>query len=85
MPTTMLNMAVVHMQMEDYGMAYDLLQQLKPADLEQRAYLYYGTFAEYYRQMDQKTEAISSLNKALEVVDNQTDREYLLKKKLAMT
>lgn len=84
MPTTILNMAVVHMQMEDYGLAYELLCQLQPEDLGQRAYLYYGTLAEYHRRLDQKAQAIVSLNMALDTVVNEAERNYLLKKKSAI-
>ena len=77
----MLNMAVVLMQLKQFDQAKQILDKIDPNDLEQRAYLYYSTRAEYYYQIHQYVKAIESLDKALFHVTNQVERNYLNAKK----
>lgn len=81
MAITKLQMAVVELQRENCEQAFQFLKEMHPEDLEQRAYLYYGTLAEYYQKTGQIDRAISSLDKALTGVQNDSERKYLLKKR----
>jgi len=79
-----LQLAVIQLQREEFDEAYTILQTVDPNDLEQRAYLYYGSMAEYYARTEQKMKALSSLNIALETVRNEAEKRYLLQKKSAL-
>lgn len=78
---TLLNIAIVLIQMKENDQARQLLDDINPADLEQRAYLYYGVEAEYYKNTGQAPKAIKALDVALQKVTNEAERAYLLKKK----
>ncbi len=80
-PFTLLNMTLIHLQKGNLKSAKQFLTKINPKDLEQRAYLYYGTQAEYYIEKKETQKAINSLNSALELVTNESERNYLLKKK----
>ena len=60
------------------------LENIEPQLLEQRAYLYYGTYAEYFQQIGKKKQAISYLDEALDLVKNEGERKYLLEKRELM-
>ena len=83
LPTSItgLQMAVVQLQRNKMEEAYGLLKSIKPEDLEQRAYLYYGFLAEYHHKNGQMQKALSSIDIALEKVQNEAEKNYLLKKK----
>ena len=85
MPIHVLNMAVVCIQKQDYSMAKTYLDDIKPEDLEQRAYLFYGTKADYYLNCDRPNKAIHYLNLALETVNNTLEKDYLQKKLTLLT
>lgn len=57
-----------------------LLEEINPQALEQRAYLYHGVWAEYYRSISQQQQALGSINTVLKLVINETEKDYLLKK-----
>ena len=80
-PITLLNMTVVQLQLENWIAAKSLLQKVNPNELEQRAYLYYGTFAELYHQTGNQEKANKNMDTALELVKNESERNFLLKKK----
>ncbi|MEL6657620.1 MAG: sigma-70 family RNA polymerase sigma factor [Bacteroidota bacterium] len=80
-PLTLLNIAIVLIQLKRYQEARELLDEIDPAKLEQRAYLYYGVEAEYYKQREQPQKAIAALDHALSKVSNLAERNYLLNKK----
>ena len=83
-PITLLNMAIVHLKRLDFPTAYQLLLEINPKNLVQRAYLYYGSFAEYYFQIGETEKAVGYINTALELVVNEAERQYLFKKKALM-
>jgi len=83
-PFTQLTMAVVHIQLKNYAKAHDLLQSVVPETLEQRQYLYYGTMANYYKQVGKREKALSCYNKALDTITNELERNYINKKKSAL-
>lgn len=80
-PFNLLNMAVVQLQLKKLNEAESLLKQVKPEDLEQRAYLYYGTYAEYYYVSGNNAEAVRLVDKAKELVSNESELNYLARKK----
>jgi RNA polymerase sigma factor (sigma-70 family) len=81
MASHLLTMAVISMQTKDYEIANTYLKQLKPEDLEQRAYLYYAAKADYYAETDNFDEALLQIDLALDAVTNTLEKAYLLKKK----
>lgn len=82
---TMLNIAVVHIQRKDYQKASNLLVELDPLDLEQRAYLYYGAWAELFTHQKAYAKAIKSLEEAIGLVNNEAEKSYLISKKALLT
>ena len=80
-PITLLNMAVIHLQLNDLKNTIKLLQQITPNELEQRAYLFHGTMAEYFHKSEDPQKAIAQLNQALDLVRNESEKQFLLKKK----
>jgi len=76
-PLTALNKAIVLLQLKRSAEAKLLLDKLSPASLEQRAYLHHATVAEYYTLIGQVPQAIESLAKALELVNNESERRFL--------
>jgi RNA polymerase sigma-70 factor (ECF subfamily) len=81
----LLSMAVVCLQNQNYIKSNYYFEQINPADLEQRSYLFYGAKADYFLAVNNKTEAINNINIALEKVTNNLEREFLEKKKLYLT
>ncbi|MEM1123494.1 MAG: sigma-70 family RNA polymerase sigma factor [Bacteroidota bacterium] len=78
----LLNQAMVQLQRQDNAAALALLKQVSPTNLEQRAYLYHGAFAEYYVAIGQRKKAEESLDTALGLVRNEAEKAYLLKKRV---
>jgi len=77
----LLNIAIVKMQLGRLDKAFEILETINPKDLEQRAYLYFGTRAEYFTLKGQKSKALASIDEALKLVKNEAERDFLLKKK----
>lgn len=80
-PITLLNMAVIHLQLDDLKNANKILQQITPNELEQRAYLFHGTIAEYFYKFGNAKKALIHLNQALDLVRNESEKRFLIKKK----
>ncbi len=80
-PFNFLNQAIVQLQRKDYTAVLALLKQIDPKDLEQRAYLYYGTYAEFHLAKKHKKQALEYMEAALKLVKNESERQFLLKKK----
>ena len=76
-PFNLLNMAVVQLQRNDLPTAKNLLDKIQPNLLEQRAYLYYGTYAEYAYQLGNKEQALGHIDKAMALVKNEAELNYL--------
>jgi len=81
MPSHLLTMAVICLQKNETKQAKKYLDQLQPENFEQRAYLYYGTMADYYIAIKQNTTAIQYLNMAINMVTNTLEKDFLQKKK----
>ncbi|WP_339835407.1 sigma-70 family RNA polymerase sigma factor [uncultured Maribacter sp.] len=78
---TLLNQAIVSLQLNDFVKTKQLLQQSDVEDLGQRAYLFYGCYAELYIKMGDKNLAISYLDKALEQTSNKLEKQFLMRKR----
>ncbi len=81
MPTYLLTMAVVCIQKGDYKSAEGYFDKIRPEELNQRAYLYYGAMADYHLGLSETNKAIDQLEIALKSVQNKQEKEYLLRKK----
>lgn len=79
---TALHIAIVQIQLQNYKEANQLLINIEPASLGKRAYLYYGVMAENYKKQNKIEKALLSLELAINIVVNNAEREYLIKKKL---
>lgn len=79
-PFTLLGMAIVHLQLQQFDQAYDLLQKVTPSSLEQRSYLYFGAMADYYKKNQNKDKALEYYQQALAAVNNEAEKKFLLKK-----
>ena len=82
---TLLNHATVCLQLSDFEKTHQLLKHIDAAELGQRAYLYYGCYAEYYMKIGKKQLAISFLDKALAETTNKLEREFLAGNKRNLT
>jgi len=80
-PFNLLNRAMVQLQRAKFKEALGLLKQINPKDLEQRAYLFHGSYAEYFVLTGEVKKALKSIDTALELVKNEAERQFLLKKK----
>lgn len=81
-PLSLLNIAIVHLQKKEFEDVYNILEKINPEDLEQRAYLYYGSYAEYFVGKGAIQKALNSIDHALQLVRNKAEQEYLLKKRV---
>ena len=81
-PFNLLNMAVVQIQRQDFESVKGLLDQIKPDALEQRAYLFYGTYAEYAHHIGDRETAVEHVEKAIALAGNEAELNYLNRKKL---
>lgn len=80
-PFIQLNIAIVEMQRADFTSAQTILDGINPDNLEQRAYLFYGTYAEFYKQKGNKNKALFHIETALKLVRNKAEKAYLEKKR----
>ncbi len=78
---TLLSKSIVLLQLEKWQAAKKILDDIAPSDLEQRAYLYHGTMAEYFVKTNQKEMAIQQYDKAIELVTNEAEKTYMMEKK----
>lgn len=83
-PFTLLNIAIVNLQLLQFEIVKTLLDDIPINDLEQRQYLFYGCYAEYYAKRDDLILAISYLDKAISKTTNGLERAYLQKKKVQL-
>ncbi len=82
MPSHLLTMAVICLQTKDFKLSESYLSQLNPEDFEQRAYLYYGTLADFYDATSKPKQALKHIDLALKHVTNNLEKTYLEKKKV---
>ena len=79
--TTLLNMVIVNIQLKEMNEALRLLDSIEVEKLASRQYLYHATKAEYFCKVQNIPQAIIQIDIALETVQNQSERNFLLKKK----
>lgn len=82
--SNLLNMAIVHLQMDQLPEAKALLDTIQGKKLEQRAYLVYGCYADYYRKLGDQKQAVRFLDQAIALTSNDLERKYLIEKKIMM-
>ncbi|MCA6075527.1 RNA polymerase sigma factor [Fulvivirga sedimenti] len=80
-PLNHLNMAIIHIQLEQFTEAMNILQKIEPEELEQRRYLYHGLLAEYYFRQGIYEKARSQIDIAIEKVNNNSEKNFLTKKR----
>lgn len=78
---TLLNLAIVSLQLNDFERTLQLLNSIEVSDLGQRAYLYYGCYAEFHTKKGENELAISFLNKALLETTNKLEWQFLMGKR----
>ncbi len=78
----LLNIAIVNLQLNNFEVVKDILEKLPISDLEQREYLYYGCYAEYYAKRGDLVLAVAHLDTTIKKTSNRQERAYLEKKKL---
>lgn len=76
-----LNLAVVCLKCDGPDAAKQHLEAVDPAALEQRRYLYHGTWAEYWEACGSPEKAIGALEQALACVSNESERAFLEERK----
>lgn len=76
-PLTTLNKAIVLLQLKRTTEAKSLLDTLSSETLEQRAYLLHATIAEYHLVLGEVSQACLALGKALELVNNVSEKRHL--------
>ena len=74
-------MAILHLEKKDYSKTKQLLMEVKPAELEARAYLYYATYAEYEFAINNKSAGKKNIEKAIRLTENTHERAFLEKQK----
>lgn len=80
-PLTATNMAFVLLQLGQSEEAFRVLKSVNPGKLEQREYLYYGTMAEYYARIGSPKDAVAYLDKAVALVNNESEKRFLMRKR----
>ncbi len=76
----LLNIAIVHMQLEDISKASQVLEQIKLDKIAQRKYLYYTAKGTLELKKNQKSEARNAFQQALEHVHNPIEKQYIQSK-----
>lgn len=79
--SNLLNMAIILLQLDRLEEALHLLDSIKEGKLEQRAYLLYGCFSDYYRKKGDKKNALACMERAIALSTNNQEKRYLNKKK----
>ncbi|MEM8892545.1 MAG: sigma factor, ECF subfamily protein, partial [Bacteroidota bacterium] len=78
---TQLNIAAIHIQRSSFQQAEDYLKSIDPQKLEQRAYLYYATYADLLKYQGDFNGARKELDHAIDLCSNEVEKQYLLKKR----
>lgn len=79
--SNLLNMAIIQLQLDRPDEAKTLLDTIKAGNLEQRSYLLYGCYSDYYRKKGNRIKALEYLERAIALASNDLEKEYLHKKK----
>ncbi len=76
----LLSRAIIYLQIENPHQAKAELEAIEIKDLEQRTYLYYATWAEFYFVDEKPKQAQEMLEKAITLCHNNLEKAYLKKK-----
>lgn len=76
----LLNIAIVNLQMNKLNTVKKVLEELQVEELEQRQYLYFGSYAEYYLKLGKSDLAKTYFEKAIAKTTNSLEKDYLRKK-----
>lgn len=79
-PSGKLNMSITLIQMNWLEDSESLLNNIEPNSLGQRQYLYHGTKAELMHLKGHHRDAVTELNKAIELCANRAEKKYLKKR-----
>lgn len=79
--SNLLNMAIVRLQQNQLESAKKLLDAIDADKLEQRVYLLYGCYSDYYLKTGNTQQAIMYIDQAIELTSNEQEKQYLKKKK----
>ena len=77
----LLNMAVVCLQLDDHDETFHILTQIDETILEQRTYLYFGLWAEYYFRIGERENCMKAIEEAIGRVSNEAEKRYLKRKR----
>lgn len=80
--STALNLAIVHLQLNQIPDAKTWLDRIDPQIMGLRAYLYYATLGECYIASQEPSLAKENFQKAIDLANNQAEKTYLAKKYL---
>ena len=78
---TKLNIAIVYLQLKNYSHALHILDRIEVEELGARAYLYFSTLAEFYAKNKDFKLALKHIDRAIELVNNLSEKDYLISKK----
>ena len=84
-PFALLNKSIVLIQLKSFKEAKAILDEIDAESFENRKYLYYCTLAEYHSMRNEETQAVTYFDKAIELANNNTEKEYLIRKKKSAT
>ena len=79
--STLLNIAIVHLQLKEFDEANKVLQSIDESKLAQRSYLYFASLAEYHHLKSNQSAALENINNALRLVANDYEKKHLEHKK----
>lgn len=79
-PLLLLNTVMVYLQLKNTETAYAILSDLKESEFNQRVYLFYGAWSEYYIEIKENYHAMAYLQKAIDHTNNETEKKFLKKK-----
>lgn len=79
--STLLNIAIVYIQLKEYEEAKKTLNLIDVNSLAQRSYLYFATLAEFYHSSSNKKLSIENIDKAIELVSNKLEKKHFEEKR----
>jgi len=78
---TLLNIAIVHLQLQEYKEAKITLDSIDVNGMAQRSYLYFATMAEFHHSTADTKLALENIDKAIELVSNKFEKKHFEEKK----
>lgn len=78
--SVLLNIAIVHLQLNQLEKVNDTLGQINPTKLGQRKYLFFSTQAEFHVKNGEIKKAIKSYQEAIPLIINKAEKAYIINK-----